>query len=463
MSQSIRILFIGKRYSIVQVCFWLLVSIVFLILLVTQSVAAWGREKMLYTDGRRVAMTNPTVTYESKKLTADDGAALDLFGISVAVVGDIAVVGAHAAGVGGNEGQGAAYVYYRNQGGPDNWGQVKKLTASDGDEFHNFGISVAVFGDTIIVGSSNEAAYIFDRNQGGLDNWGEARKLTASDGAADDRFGRNVAISGDTAVVTAHRAEIGGNNYQGAAYVFSRNQGGANNWGEVKKLTASDGEQSDDLGRSLAMSGEKVVIGANVGVYIFEQNQGGANNWGEVKKLTASDGTPGDDFGYSVAISGDTVVVGADNSPVSGNGNRGAGYVFSQNQGGDNNWGEVTKLIADDGTANDFFGSSVAVSANTIIIGALGVWIDSLPVRGAAYVFERDNGGNNNWGQSDKLIASDGASYDQLGSSATMTDDTIIVGAVGASVGGNNSQGAAYIFKLLDPGQSIYLPMITKP
>ncbi len=140
--------------------------------------------------------------------------------------------------------------------------EVRKLTASDAQTFDLFGVSVAVAGDTAIVGayledtggSDTGAAYVFQRDQGGPGNWGEVTKLTASDAQDGDLFGWSVAVSGDTAVVGAFREDAGGDFFSnfGAAYVFERNQDGPNNWGEVKKLTASDAQDVDQFGRSAA-------------------------------------------------------------------------------------------------------------------------------------------------------------------------------------------------------------------
>ncbi|MCH8346643.1 MAG: FG-GAP repeat protein, partial [Chloroflexi bacterium] len=151
----------------------------------------------------------------------------------------------------------------------------------------------------------------------------EVKKLLASDAEADDTLGFSVAISGDIAVVGAIREDAGGSPLDnfGAAYVFGRDEGGAGNWGELKKLTASDAQSLDHFGSSVAVSGDTVVVGAPVlaipeagpgAAYVFQRDQGGAGNWGEVKKLTASDAQALDRFGFSVAISGDTAVVGAD-------------------------------------------------------------------------------------------------------------------------------------------------------
>ena len=147
----------------------------------------------------------------------------------------------------------------------------------------------------------------------------EVKKLLALDANAGDEFGISVAVSGDTAVVGAE-GDAGAGNWAGAAYVLQRDQGGADNWGEVKKLTASDAEDEDFLGVTVAVSGDTAVVGAGGedsggsragAAYVFQRDEGGADNWGEVKKLTASDAQAEDWFGLSIAISGDTIVVGA--------------------------------------------------------------------------------------------------------------------------------------------------------
>jgi hypothetical protein len=144
----------------------------------------------------------------------------------VAIHGNTAVVGSSDDDTGSNLNQGSAYIFERNQGGPNNWGEVKNLTASDGAARDVFGRSVAIHGDTAIVGASSDdsgsnidqgSAYIFERNQGGPDNWGEVKKLTASDGAASDAFGASVAIHGDTVIAGALGFEF----FRGSAYIFS--------------------------------------------------------------------------------------------------------------------------------------------------------------------------------------------------------------------------------------------------
>ena len=196
---------------------------------------------------------------EMKKLVASDAEANDWFGLSVAAAGDVAVVGAYQEDTGGGS-AGAAYIFKWSAGGANAWGEVKKLTASDAQPWDYFGYSVAVAGDVAVVGAYGEAAaagnnsgaaYIFERNMGGTNAWGEVKKLTASDAEGYDSFGYSVAVAGDVVVVGAIYKDIGSCNSAGAAYVFERNAGGANAWGEVKKLTASDAEEDDRYGLSV--------------------------------------------------------------------------------------------------------------------------------------------------------------------------------------------------------------------
>jgi hypothetical protein len=403
-------------------------------------------------------IVDPLLHGEVAKLTASDAEDEDLFGFSVAISGDTVVAGAPWEGGAGYK-RGAAYVFERNQDGADSWGQVTKLTASDAEDEDIFGDSVAISGDTVVVGATVEdgggtdrgAAYVFERNRYGADSWGQVKKMTASDAEDGDRFGSSVSISGDTIVVGAY-LEDGAGSRRGAAYLFARNQGGADNWGQVTKLTASDAEDDDNFGFSVAISGDTVVVGAysedgagteRGAAYVFARNQGGADNWGQVQKLTASDAADPHYFGYSVAISGDTIVVGAYLDDGAGT-HRGAAYVFERNRGGADNWGQVTKLTASDAEDNDVFGTSVAISGDTVAVGA---WSEDGEgaERGAAYLFARNEGGADSWGQVAKLTASDAEDGDRFGRSVAINGNTVVAGAFWEDGMGNN-RGAAYLF-----------------
>ncbi|MDO8672411.1 MAG: FG-GAP repeat protein [Dehalococcoidia bacterium] len=384
-------------------------------------------------------IVDPLVTTLMKKLLASDGAASDNFGWSVAIDGDTIVVGAH----GKSGGQGAAYVFARDWLGANNWGEMKKLTASDGAAGDEFGYSVAIDGDTIVIGahvksSAQGAAYVFARDLPGANAWGQAKKLTASDGASNDVFGYAVAIAGDNIVVAAPN-----DNYQqGSAYVFTRNEGGANNWGQWTKLTASDGAWYDGFGYSVAIDGDTIVVGA-VGesdrgaAYVFAREKGWSNHWGEVTKLPAP--YVGDQmfFGASVAVDGDTIVVGTLNWYGY---QQGEVYVFARDWLGANNWGQVTKLTTNAVFGGDF-GYPVAIDGDTIVVGCRGAYPG-----GEAYIFVRGKGGSNHWGQAKKLTVPNAAQGAAFGHSLAIDGDTIAIGAYVES----GLQGAAYIFAVAD-------------
>jgi hypothetical protein len=382
---------------------------------------------------------------EVRRLKAFDGAAEDEFGWSVAIDGDTVIVGAPGNDIDGTANLGAAYVFARNQGGVDNWGLVIKLTTTDAPANDAFGCSVTIHGDTAVVGAiGHNKAYVFDRNQGGADNWGEVKRLTPTAGAAGSEFGRSVAIDGDTVVVGA----VGHNK----AYVFGRNQGGADNWGLVIELPAPGDSVGTGFGYSVAIDGDTVVVTApTVGkAYVFGRNQGGGDNWGEVKELTATDHEGGDGFGCSVAIDGDTVVVGAFLASFGDTHYQGAAYLFGRNQGGAENWGQVIKLTASDSGYGDAFGYSVGIHGDTVVVGAVDDTIGRYGKgQGSVYVFGRNQGGAENWGQVTQLTASDGAAEDHFGCSVAIGGDTVVVGAENDEIQRCFAPGSAYLFSCL--------------
>jgi hypothetical protein len=388
----------------------------------------------------------------------------DRFGRSISVSGETAIVGAPTEDGGSGDpvaDAGAAYIFqfFERFG----WFQIQKLTAPVPQVEGQFGTSVMISGDLAIVGAPLEntgpgvvltdggAAYVFARDEGGPNNWGQVARLTPVLAQAGDHFGESVAISGATAVVGAANEDGGAGDplpLSGAAYVFGRDVGGANNWGQVIKLTASDAQAGDEFGRSVAVSTDIAVIGAwqedggsgdplqSAGAaYVFGRDAGGANNWGQVAKLTASDAQENDEFGGSVAISGDLAVAGAESEeggPGDPLGAAGAAYVFARDEGGADSWGELARLSPGDAQSGDQFGISVAVSGNLAVIGAWqegGGIGDPLSGAGAAYVFAADAGGTGNWGELAKLSGSDAQAGDNLGFAVAVSGDIVAVGA----------------------------------
>jgi len=399
------------------------------------------------------------------KFTASDASIGDQFGRSVAISGDTAVVGAP-----GNDddglGSGSVYVYQQDFFG--NWSEVTSITASDAAANDQFGISVAIEGDTVLVGAHYDddagdlsgSAYVYQRDEGGADNWGEVAKLTALDATAGGYFGGSVAVSGNTALVGA----IGDANagaWSGSAYVYQRDEGGVNNWGQLTKLVALDAAASAYFGYSVAISSDTAVVGADGddgsgSAYVYQRDEGGLNNWGQLAKLTASDAVAGGHFGWSVAASADTVIVGAFGDDDAG-ASSGSAYLYQQDLGGAGNWGELAKLTASDANAGDLFGQSVAISGNTVVVGAYGN-DDAGGFSGSAYVHHLNAGGAGNWGQLFKLTASDAATYDYFGRSVAISDGQVIVGAHDDDDAGNNS-GSAYLYsELLVCGDGVLQP-----
>jgi hypothetical protein len=335
---------------------------------------------------------------QTAKLTASDGAAGDQLGGSVAESGDVVVVGAPDA----NSGQGSAYVFVKPGAG---WATTSaytaKLTASDGAANDWFGYSVAVSGDVVVVGAPYDdisantdqgAAYVFVKPEAG---WATTSaytaKLTASDGAANDWFAWSVAVSGDVVVVGAPENDITAYNNEGSAYVFVKPEAGwATTSAYTAKLTASDRAAGDSFGWSVAVSGDVVVVGAigannlQGAAYVFVKPEA---SWATTSafsaKLTASDGAANDRFGRSVAVSGDVVVVGAIYDDIGANTDQGSAYVFVKPGAG---WATTSaytaKLTASDGAASDGFGISVAVSGD-VVVGASG----ANNYQGSAYVY----------------------------------------------------------------------------
>lgn len=392
-----------------------------------------------------------TTWSEQAHLFASDGAADDQFGYPVALSGDgdTALVGASEDDVGANASQGSAYVFVR---GGTAWTQQAHLFAPDGAAEDWFGISVALSGDTALVGAEHDqvganalqgSVYVFVRSG---QTWTLQAHLTASDGAAGDYFGYFVALAGDTALVGAPRDDIGSSEDQGSTYVFVRS---GTVWTQQSQLTASDGAANDWFGSSAALSGDgdTALIGAPPDLVGGNYDQGSAyvfvrsgSFWGEQAQLAGSDGEPSDNFGYSVALSGNTALVGADLDNVGANTWQGSAYVFTRGGVG---WSLQQKLTGSDGGSNDYFGRAVALAGDTALVAAPGHTVGANPGQGSVYVFVRSG---TSWSQQAELTAPDGAPYDSFGSSVALSGDTALVGAMADQVGVSDEQGSAYVF-----------------
>ncbi len=399
----------------------------------------------------------PNLTFaqsELAKLSASDAAGDDSFGRSVAISGDMALIGAHR-----NDdacksdpacNSGSAYVFRSNG---KTWIQETKLTPSDAALGDWFGWSVAASGNAVVIGAFNEgntggvvpdgpgAAYVF-RFDGST--WAEESKLIASDAAIADGFGQSVSIDGDVIVVGAP----GDNDSAGSAYIYRFN---GTNWAEEQKLVASDASTGDNFGFSVSLSANVAVIGAHLrdgasalnagSAYVFRFN---GSSWIQEATLSASDAAAEDWFGWSVSVSGNVAVVGA-KLDDDGEFTSGSAYVYRFDG---SNWIEEQKLHASDAAWADWFGQAVTVAGDVILAGAHGDDLGgSKSQSGAAYVF-RYNG--TQWIEEAKLTASDAALGDQFGISVSVSGETAVIGAHWSDDVGLNS-GSGYVFGLMGP------------
>ncbi len=368
------------------------------------------------------------------------------FGNSVAVQGNILAVGAYQDDANGVSESGSVYICEKDLDA-QKWIQTKKLSGVNTKEKDYFGNQVAISGNTLVVGVPRDdskgidsgSAYVYQKQ--GKD-WKYVNKLYAADNdTPGDRFGQSVAIDGDIIVVGANYDDQDVHS-GGSAYIFKKS---GSNWVKVQRIVSSE-QAGHQFGYSVAVDGSQVIAGApsnNGGqgaVFVFKKS---LNNWQEVQKIVASDGDPSDGFGNSVSMDGNKIAVGARSDKDNGN-LSGSAYLFEKS--GDN-WFQKKKFLAPDGVALDHFGHSVAVSGDTVVVGSpydddsLNLWND----RGSVYLFKKSG---NSWIPK-KLLASNGFAVDRFGYSVAIDQTTIVIGAVTADYDSNDA-GFAYILEELN-------------
>ncbi len=394
-----------------------------------------------------------TITLSTKLApVAGEAASFDRMGQAVAVSGNTAVVGAYLATQSGSSDAGTAYVFLRN--GTASWARQQKIAHPNPAVNDLFGNAVAISGDTIAIAAILDdegaatnagAVYIFTRS-GSV--WTLQQRVIANDPTSDAGFGRSVAIEGNTLLVGAHRANAG----KGAAYVYTRS---GSTWTQQQRLVASDGLVGDYLGASVAISGDRLVLGAeraDAGVgsptvvadagaaYAFQRSGG---IWSQQTKLIPATFSQDDNFGISVAISGATIAVG---QPFLGTGvsdNKGAVIVFSEASG---TWTRTATVLASDASANDFFGRSVSLSSDMLVVGAYFDDFDrsstTIVNGGSAYLYRRSG---NNWTELDKLLGNDTVLNDLMGSAVAISGAAMIIGAPLDGASPLSESGTAFV------------------
>ncbi len=413
------------------------------------------RDNVSQTECVGYKATGVVSTVERQAIYLKEFNYIDKFGKSVSISDDasVLVIGANYSAEGGAS-RGAVYVYSQS-GGVCTLKQ--KITVSPLTNYDYFGEWVDISGDgtTLAVGAFGDntkgtnagAVYIYTLVS---DVWTLQQKLTASDGAASDYFGNSVSISEDgNSVLVGARNEDGAGTNRGAAYVFTRS---GTTWTEQQKLTASDAADNDAFGWRVSLSSDSsvAVVGAYLedgagtdrgAAYVFTRS---GTTWTEQQKLTASDAEDSDAFGYSVAVSGDSnvVVVGARAEAGSG-ATRGAAYAYTLSG---STWIEQQKIVAVETANNDYFGESVSISSDgsIIVVGAYGSNTD----QGAIFLFKRHGV---EWEEQEKIVASDATNGDFLGVSCDVTGDglSIIAGTY------SNNEGKAYLIDVIDGYEAI--------
>ena len=426
-----------------------------------------------------VAAIPPTQTI---KLTASDGLANDQFGNAVALSNlaglagaqpDIAVVGLRYDDIGTTADRGSANIYKLNSSGV--WVFEAKLTASDGVAGDAFGYSVAVFGNTVVVGAPFDditlvdqgSAYIFQRSTAGV--WTQVVKAVPADPSASDAFGYSVAITntavttsnfGDLVIVGSPNDDIGLIQNQGSAYVFKRATSGT--WAQESKfvITGTDAAAEEDFGWAVSIYGDRALVSApfdDIGTvlnrgsaYTFKRATTGI--WSQEAKIVASDGAVDDYFGYSVCLFNDQAIASAPYDDIASAADRGSAYIFQLS--GAATWTQEAKIVGSDGLASDFFGASVALQGNLAIASAPN---DDATAQGGSAIFTNigsaylfTQAGTSTWTQEARFTSADGLSDKFFGISACIYGQNALIGANGDDIGSplKVDQGSAYIFNL---------------
>lgn len=411
---------------------------------------AWIVALMLSFAGLASAQSNLS---EVQRLVAAGGDDEDFAGHAVAISGNTAVVG--APGFTDEEtDQGAAYVWERSPA-TNLWSPVKQLLASDAGFDNFFGSAVGIDGDRIVVSAPGNdigfevdagAVYVFERDAGGADNWGEVAQLTGSLAGGARAFGSDVDVSGNTIVASEPETDGVGN-----VFVFTRDPFG--DWVETRRLSPPD----DFLyfGRDVDLDGDQLLVAAprrsgsgDGRAYVHARDQGGAGNWGLVATLSV-DSALAAEFAEHAAIHGDTAVVG---DTATGNAESGKVFVFQRDQGGPNAWGFLKAIEPAGNPEEAGFGREVAIRGDRIL--AKG----NSPA--TATTFGRNQGGPNNWGELQTLTLGGtttlGGFFTFFGGSRLaltgggLLGETAIIGEPRGDTG-NPDQGFAYIFGNTQP------------
>ena len=407
----------------------------------TPSFTAPNKSEMLVfslsvSDGKSISIDEVVVIVNEtgyQKIYPNDYS--QYFGHSVSTTPDYAIVGSRGTGVPGTVAPNGTYIFYRND--DSSWTQQVKLSPYDGANNNQFGYSVSISGNYAVVGAplgggTGAGAYIY-KIVG--NSWSIETKVTSN----SEWFGNSVSMDGDTVVVGAYGDNTKGA-LAGAVYVYRLNNGV---WSLEQKLMASDGSIGNEFGYGVAVSGDKIIVGAphcnldgvSTGAAYFYHR--GTSGWNEVSKVFAKDATLGDLFGESVDISNGNAIIGAYGSDAVGVVSS-AAYIFEYSNG---KWSQKVKLKPDNLEPRDMFGSSVAISEKYAVVGSFQ-GASYATKSGAAYVYQFSNG---LWGQILELTPKEISPKDAFGSAVDVSDSHVMIGS---SLDIAPNPGSAWIYYL---------------
>ena len=368
------------------------------------------------------------------KIVASDPVIGDEFGSEVSILGARSVIGAPRDNIFGAN-SGSAYVFFKGPSGF--WYEEQKITPTNATSSANFGASVGMGDGFLVVGAPVQpvdemfragTAYIFAFDG---TSWTQSQQLIPNDLAEKDRMGSAVAMSGDVAVIGAP-----GDGFfdfvTGKVFVYRKDAQGL--WNYEATLTASDANNNDHFGTSVAVDGDRIVVGADRNddagtssgnAYVFER-QATSGQWFEVAKLSAADASGGDQFGSDVSLSGDLLAVSAfRDDDDSGLVNTGAVYLYERGTFG--GWSQIQKLTAEEDMSEDeVFGSSISIVGTTLFSGA-PTEASPLVSAGRVYVFEESQAAG--WQRALTLTPSDGEAGDFFADSVAFDGQRAIIGS----------------------------------
>jgi len=384
----------------------------------------------VFCSSAAAQLSGPYIGAQQTSLVPSDAVPGDALGLAIDCDGSTAVVGNSRGDLPGVDNAGAAYVFVRSGAA---WTQQQKLIAADFDLSDQFGDAVSISGDTIAVGASvagvgpvtgGGAAYVFVRS-GGV--WTQQQKLLGADTVQFDRFGSSVAVRGDTLAVSAIGADPNGLLQAGAVYVFVRS---GTTWTQQQKLVASDPGVGDQFGDSLALDGDTIAIGVRLdtvppfsfagSTYVFQRNAGA---WSQQQKLTAFDSAANAWFGASVDVFADTLIVGAPRADVASVADAGAAYVYTRSG---SNWSLQQQLLSPAPGVNEQFGHSVGVGSSIAVCGEASTEFPDASDAGAAHAFTRSGA---LWSWETTLWPDSAALGDEFGAELALSGTQLVVAA----------------------------------